>query len=149
MSTLVLGLGNFLLRDEGVGIHAIRALQQETWPAHVTLFDGGTAGMELYTSVTDAERVVILDAVITGAPPASLVILRDEEVPAQFSRKVSLHQNNLADVLAAAKLAGRVPPKLALVGIVPLELSTGVELSPAVAARLPEMLSSARALALG
>ncbi len=145
---LVLGLGNYLLRDEGVGIHALQALQALPWPESVTLLDGGTVGMELYTAVTAAQTLIVLDAVVTGAEPGTLVHLAGEEVPARFGLKVSLHQSNLADVLAAVRLAGRMPLHLHLLGIVPENLRLGVELSPVVAARLPELVALARQMAL-
>jgi len=130
---LVLGVGNLLLRDEGVGIHAIRALLDDYFiPEGVEVIDGGTAGMELLSFLVGVHRVILLDAVKAGGLPGSLIRLEDEEIPTFFRRKWSPHQVGLADVLAVLKLTGERPCHITLWGIEPARMELGLELSESV-----------------
>ncbi|HHW78729.1 MAG TPA: hydrogenase maturation protease [Xanthomonadaceae bacterium] len=135
MRVVVLGLGNILLRDEGVGVHAVEALAERyVIPAEVEVVDGGTAGMDLLNALAGCDHLLICDAVRTGAPPASMVRLTAAEVPALFQTRFSPHQLGLADVLATLVLTGEAPATVTLVGVVPVDLELGLELSPEVAA---------------
>lgn len=137
MKLLLLGIGNLLLSDEGVGIHALRYLEQNySWPPPVELLDGGTAGMELLAPIAMATHLIILDAVQTQAPPGTLVQIAHADWPAFFRTKLSSHQVGLAEVLAAATLTDSLPKYITLVGVVPASLKLGMELTPAVAAQL-------------
>lgn len=137
MTTLVLGLGNVLLKDEGVGVRTVERLQAEyTFPDEVTLLDGGTLGLNLLADVEAASRIIIVDAVKAGLPPGALVRLQDDEVPAFLGPKVSPHQVGLQDLLALAQLRGHMPPEIVLWGVQPWQLEPGLDLSPAVAAQV-------------
>ena len=142
MSILVLGVGNILLEDEGIGVKVIEALEQlDRLPDGVDVVDGGTCGMDLLDVVADREHLIIVDAVKTGAPPGTVVVLRDDAVPAFFRTKISPHQLGLSDLLAATALMERSPARLTLIGIVPERMGTGLELSPGIAAKLEELLA--------
>ncbi|MFO1371941.1 MAG: HyaD/HybD family hydrogenase maturation endopeptidase [Candidatus Competibacteraceae bacterium] len=135
MKVVVLGLGNILLRDEGVGVRVVEALPERyLLPAEVEVVDGGTAGMDLLNTLAGCDHLLICDAVRTGAPPALVVKLAAAEVPALFLTRFSPHQLGLADVLATLTLTGEAPTTMTLVGVVPLDLELGIELSPEVAA---------------
>ena len=135
MRVVVLGLGNILLRDEGVGVRVVEALAERyAIPAEVEIVDGGTAGMDLLNTLAGCDHLLICDAVRTGAPPASVVKLAAAEVPALFLTRFSPHQLGLADVLATLVLTEEAPGTVTLVGVVPLDLELGIELSPEVAA---------------
>jgi hydrogenase maturation protease len=139
MKTVVLGIGNLLMGDEGFGVHAIRALAQHAGlPADVELVDGGTGGMELLPQLEGLGRLIVMDAVRTGASPGSLLRLDGNRVPALFQTRLSPHQVALADVLAALAFAGRAPLHLVLIGIEPCSIAPGIELSAEIASRLPE-----------
>jgi len=140
MDILVLGVGNLLLSDEGVGVRALDELERRfTIPPGVELLDGGTAGMELLGQLAGRSVLVILDAVNCGKPPGTLVRFADAEVPAVFRRKISPHQLGISDLLAAARLTGILPERLVLFGVQPKELGTGLELSREVGAVLEEL----------
>lgn len=141
MKILVLGIGNLILQDEGVGIQAIQRLKmQYDIPPIVEVVDGGTLGIELLTPISDAEQVIILDALTTGKPAGTIVRLDDQDIPSFFRTKVSPHQVGLADVLAAATLMGSMPRKLVLFGVEPLQIALGTELSKTVQAQIPFLL---------
>ena len=135
MKVIVLGLGNILLRDEGVGVRVIEALAQRyVLPAGVEVVDGGTVGMDLLDTLAGCDHLLICDAVKTGAPPGSVVKLVDGQVPALFQTRYSPHQIGLSEVLATLTLTDEAPAAVTLIGIVPADLDLGIELSPLVAA---------------
>jgi hydrogenase maturation protease len=133
MSILVLGIGNLLLGDEAIGVRIVEALEQRyLLPPHVEVLDGGTSGMDLMDVMANRDHLIVADAVLTGDEPGSVVVLRDDEIPAMFTRKVSPHQLGLADVLMALRLTDEFPARLTLVGVVPQTLEPGIALSPVV-----------------
>ncbi len=148
---VVLGIGNVLWADEGFGVRAIEALNAAyEFPAGVMLADGGTLGLGLLGYVTSARRVLVLDAIDFGLLPGTLRVLRDAEVPAWGSTRLSPHQTGFNDVLALAFLHGRTPDALAVIGVQPAELGDfGGSLSPVVKARLPEAVLAAEAMLAG
>jgi hydrogenase maturation protease len=140
---LVIGLGNPMMADDGLGLAALERLRQG-WrlPKSVHLVDGGTWGMNLLPLIEEAERIVFLDAIDAGRPVGSLVQLEREELPRLFALKLSAHQIDLREVLAVAELRGTLPSDLAAIGLQPgrLELSSG--LSPELECRLDELLTA-------
>lgn len=147
---LVLGIGNILLRDEGVGvvvvrrIEAARAAGDAVVPWDCRVVDGGTLGLDLLPMIGDADQVVMVDAVNLGLAPGSVAILRDDTVQAALSGHVSPHQIGVADLVAAARLMGTMPPRLTLVGIQPGEIAIGLELTEPVAAAVDVAVEAVR-----
>ena len=138
----LLGLGNLLLRDEGVGIHAIRALEaRHLAPPGLEIVDGGTSGLDLLPYIEDRDRVLFVDAVNFRKEPGYIGVLENQEVPAMFSLKDSLHHLGLMDVLAAAQLLDAAPREICLIGIQPHIIETGLELSDLLQEKLPLLLA--------
>ncbi|MFH0934417.1 MAG: HyaD/HybD family hydrogenase maturation endopeptidase, partial [Pseudomonadota bacterium] len=106
----------------------------------VVVIDGGTTGMEMLEDLSNADHIVIIDAVRAGKPPATIIRLADEQVPVFFKTKLSPHQIGLSDVLATLEFIGEQPGGVTVFGVEPVSLETGMELSPQVAARLPSLL---------
>lgn len=133
--TLVLGLGNILLGDEGVGVRVIEALQDRyEFPEGIQVMDGGTLGLDLLPYLKGTSRLLVVDAVQAGKPPGALVRLVGKEVPIQLDlSKVSPHQDGLQDLLAAAALTGCLPAEVVLFGVQIDSLKVGLDLSPPVA----------------
>jgi hydrogenase maturation protease len=143
---LILGVGNLLWADEGFGVRCVEQFARSfQLPEHVTLVDGGTQGLALVPLVVAADRVLIFDAVEYGAPPAALVVARDEQVPGYIgSDKMSLHQAGVNDVLACVQLMGKAPERITLIGIQPVQLEDyGGTLTDAVRDRIGEALALA------
>jgi len=131
MSILVLGVGNVLLTDEGIGVRTVEALLGEyQFSDDVEVVDGGTAGMELVEIIANKKHVILIDAVNTGANVGTIVTLVDEEVPALFRSRISPHQLGISDLLGVMALTGETPKHFTLFGVVPFSMATGVELSP-------------------
>lgn len=149
---LILGLGNLLCGDDGVGTAAIEALHAG-WelPAGVRVLDGGTLGLTLLPWLQDAERVILVDAIAADAPPGSLVRLEGSDVSYAAAHRLSVHQVGVADLLQGVSLLGQTPSTLILHGVVPAEMELSVDLTPAVAAAVPDLVRRvvAEAAALG
>ncbi len=148
MKTLVLGIGNTLLKDEGVGTHVIRALGGDAASADgVDYLDGGTLSFTLAGPIEEAEALIVVDAAELDAAPGTVRLLVGDAMDAFVSghRKMSVHEVGLADLMAIAKLTGRWPARRALVAIQPKEVDWGEHLSPAVAAAVPEACRLVRA----
>jgi hydrogenase maturation protease len=141
---VVLGIGNTILSDEGVGVHAVEALQERyELPENVEVIDGGTSGMELLGPLSGTDVLIVLDAIKAGRAPGTVVRLIGDEVPVFFRSKLSPHQVSICDVLAGLEFSGDLPEDIVLIGVEPESLELGLELTPAVAARMPEMMEMA------
>lgn len=144
---IVLGLGNTLNRDEGLGVHALRALEAHCGPQpDLEFLDGGTLGLNLLPLVESCSHLLVLDAANAGRPPGTLIELRREEIPLYAGLKMSQHQLTFQEALGLANIRGKLPPYLHLVGAQPADLSIGLELSPAVSAVLPHIVRRAAAV---
>jgi len=140
---LILGVGNILLGDEGVGIHAIRELEKTALPPHVDLIDGGTAGLDLLDLMRGYERVIIIDAVEAGAEPGTIFRFTPEEVTSETSAlPLSLHQTEVLKVLQLAAFVGRPLPRIIIYGIQPEVMDWSTELSSALRASLAKLVDA-------
>jgi hydrogenase maturation protease len=139
---LVLGIGNVLNTDEGVGVHAIRELKHAFAEVDgVEIQDGGTLGLSLLPLIEEATHLLLLDAVDVGQPAGTLVELDREQIPFQGAMKLSQHQLTFQEVMGLALIRNRLPEHLHLIGIQPASLAIGVDLSNEVQAMLPEMIN--------
>jgi hydrogenase maturation protease len=120
LQTLVLGLGNPLMGDDGLGLAVLGRLREE-WdvPAPVELVDGGTWGMNLLPLIEDAAQLMLIDAIRTGAAAGTVVELERERLPRYFAHKLSPHQIDLKEVLALAELRGTLPVETVAIGAEP------------------------------
>ncbi len=143
---LVLGLGNALCSDDGLGVAAVAELARRyERPDGALVLDGGTLGLSLLPRLEDAEDALLVDAIRDDAPPGTLVRLSGTEVRPAVEARLSVHQVGVADLIATAELRGRLPRRLVLVGLVPATLDLGVGLSPALACRLPALVEAVAA----
>ncbi len=142
-SNLVLiGLGNILLRDEGIGVRAVEALQKRfEFPDDLTILDGGTLGLDLLPYVEGRERVFFIDALDCGKDAGSILILEDGEIPAHLAPSLSFHQVGLSDLLFALKFKSGLPLKMTLIGVQPAVIETGLSLSPKLEEKMECLLT--------
>ncbi len=141
--TLVLGLGNIIMRDEGLGVRACERLTRRyRLPDYVNVLDGGTLGLDLLPYLEGVTDLLIIDAVNAGAPPGSLVRLANEQIPQALALKTSMHQVGLQELLAIMALRGQTPPRVVLWGMEPLILEPGLNLSEPVLANLDTLVAS-------
>jgi hydrogenase maturation protease len=137
---LVLGVGNILLRDEGVGVRLVEAMSSLKLPAGVDLVDGGTASVELIDYIRGRKKVVIIDAVKGGQEPATIYRFKDTDVEGIQRPQLSLHDIGLLENLSLIKYLDRPPEELIIFGVEPKDMSVGMELSPEVAKVIPRLI---------
>jgi len=143
--TVVIGVGNSILSDDGVGVHAIRLLQGDSRvPAGVSILDGGTLGLELVPYASDASRVLLLDAVNSGAAPGTLVRMAASDLLGAKGGW-SAHQLGVADLISALALVSTGPQDIVVLGVQPANTDWGTTLSPAVDAALSPLVDAALA----
>lgn len=141
---LVLGVGNVLLGDEGVGVHAVRRLERASWPPHVKLLDGGTGGFHLLSLFQEFDRIVLVDATLDGQPPGTVRVIRPR-FASDYPRTLSAHDIGLKDLVESAALLGHAPEvALIVVSVTTLPEGLHAELSPEVAAALPRVAALVR-----
>ncbi len=138
---LVIGMGNVLMQDEGVGVRAVEELEHRYHiPPGVTLVDGGTTGMELFEPMRACDCLVVADAVNAKVPPGSLLRIANDEINAFFRTKLSNHQLGLSDLLALLSLKGEAPEHIAIIGMVPHSLHNKLGLTPEASEGLAAMV---------
>jgi hydrogenase maturation protease len=139
--TLILGIGNYLLSDDGVGVHAVQKLERtKQIPEEVQVVDGGTCGLDLLHFLEGIERLIIVDAVKTKHPAGTIIRLEGDAIPAYLTMKVSPHEIGMPELLAAAKLRDIYPAEVIVLGVQPESLAMSVDLTPAVAASLDKLI---------
>jgi len=135
--TLILGVGNLLLSDEGLGVRVVeRLLAEYDLPEQIQVLDGGTLGLDLLYYLEGIENLLIIDAIDMEAEPGKLLRMEGEEVPSFLSMKMSPHQIGIPDMLFAAKLRDLYPQNVVLWGVQPADLDVSMELSPLINARV-------------
>ena len=141
---LVLGVGNALLGDDGAGLLLLSELSREAdaWGREVEFLDGGTQGLALLDHIAGRRALLILDAVKLGAAPGAVHVLREWRRPS--ARSSSAHESNVTELLEASTLLGECPERVALVGIEPCRIATGMELSQPVARALARAAEATR-----
>lgn len=138
---LIIGMGNVLMQDEGVGVRAVEELENRYQiPSNVNVVDGGTTGMELFEPIRNCDQLLVADAINTGAAYGTLVRIANDEIPAFFQTKLSNHQLGLSDLLALLTLKGEVPQHVAIIGMVPHSLENKLGLTPEAEAGLDAMV---------
>ena len=141
MKVLILGLGNLLLSDEGVGVHAVNAMARRfKMPEGVEILDGGTSGMDLLDAIAGRDHLIVCDAIRSDERPGSVHRIDDESVAAFFATRISPHQIGLSEVLASLELLGERPKHVTIIGVVPADLSLGTELSAAAREGMEESI---------
>ncbi len=145
---LVIGIGNILLRDEGVGVRVVAELERLVAagridvPPGTRLVDGGTLGLELLPMIDAGSPLILVDAVNLRQAPGSVAVIRGDAIEGTLAGHVSPHQVGIADLVAAARLMGVLPVNASLVGIQPLEIEIGLDLTPGVEAAVPEAVAA-------
>ena len=126
----VLGLGNILLCDQGVGVHIINKLEQNyNFIPHVRIIDGGTSGIDLLHQFEDNDKIIIIDSVDFSKGPGFIQCLTDNEITTLFNTNKSPRQTGLLDIIANLKLLKKEPLQIYLIGIQPTTIETGLRLS--------------------
>jgi hydrogenase maturation protease len=138
---LIVGLGNVLLGDDGLGVAAVEFLKQEfDLPEGVDAIDGGTLGLSLLPILQNARRVILVDAIAADAEPGSLVRLEGNEVAHAAANRLSPHQVGVADLLVGLRLLGGLPEEIVLLGLVPQTIELSLARSVFVEKQMPQLV---------
>lgn len=140
---LILGVGNILLQDEGVGIHAIREMEELEWPDHVKLLDGGTGGFHMLSILQEYKTIIMIDATLDSDPPGTIKVLKPK-FSKDFPRALSSHDIGLKDLLDSANLLGPLP-KIHLIAVtIKPQQDLEMELSREFRHILPEIIKKVK-----
>ncbi len=146
----VLGVGNILLQDEGVGVRVVEYLSDLPLPDNVALLDGGTATLRLGSDISETDRLIVVDAVRGGSPPGSVyrIHLKKDGVRTgnldhiryeEKNPRLSLHQLELLDTLSMLELTGKGPDEIVVIGVEPKEIRWNTEISRELEEKIPEI----------
>lgn len=137
---LVLGIGNLLLKDEGIGVHVVRAMANLPLPDDVELLDGGTAGADLLDTISERRRLIVIDALDADVPPGTILRMKPDDLAADASGNLSLHEFGIAETLAMAGQLKCAPHDVTLIAMRPWDIGCGLELSDEMNRQMPRII---------
>ena len=138
--TVILGVGNLLLSDEGVGVHVINKMMDMHFPPDIELIEGGVDGLRLMNLVVGVDRLIVIDAVKGGGSPGSIYKFRPEEfVTRTDTSKLSVHQVGILEVIRLSGLVGKLP-ETTIIGVEPKSIEMGMELTPKIQSKVPRII---------
>jgi len=142
MKVAIVGVGNILLKDEGIGVKVVRELENEfSFPSDMALIDGGTAGHHLINMISDFDVLIVVDAVQGGEPPGTIYRFTLDQIPFEVNTHLSVHQVGVQEALNQVKLLGK-EQKVTFIGIEPQDISPwGMELTPVIAEKIPKLIT--------
>lgn len=136
---VVIGVGNLLLTDEGIGIHAVKALQEMELPSDVKLIDGGTSP-DLIAYTRAGDKMIIIDAAKAGGEPGAVYRFQPQDLAMEKASLTSAHEMGVEQNLRLMSLTGNEPRETVIIGIEPKEIGWGTELSPELQQKMPEII---------
>jgi len=139
---MVLGVGNLLFTDEGVGIHTVQTLlEQYEFSENVSIEDGGVLGINLLGIISEADDLIVVDAIRNGGAPGTLYRLEGDDIPKRILAKNSLHQVDLLEALTLCQALDKVPETV-IVGVEPEDIETlSLELTPPVQDKMGDLIA--------
>ncbi len=136
---VILGVGNILLRDEGIGVRVIQEMEKMDLPNDIELIDGGTAGFDLLYPVQEADKLIVVDAIEADSEPGDIFKFTPRDVKLKSKEKVSLHEIEILEVLKMAEHLGKCPETV-IFGIQPKEINLGLELTSELQEKIPRII---------
>jgi hydrogenase maturation protease len=137
---LILGIGNLLLKDEGIGVHVINRLREMDLPPDVEIMDGGTLGIDLIFYIEGRKKVIVIDTVKAGDPPGTLYRFTDKELTVKKDFLRTAHGIDFSDVVGTVKQFGNKPDEIVFIGVEPEDISEGLEPTDFIARRIPVII---------
>jgi hydrogenase maturation protease len=138
---LVLGIGNIILKDEGIGVRVAERMMQMDLPPDVEVLDGGIKGLDLLYFIEGREKVIVVDAVKAGAPPGTLFRFTDKDLAAKKGVMRSAHGIDFSDVVNISNFLGNKPEEIVFLGVEPEDLSAAMDLSPKIQEMVPVLIN--------
>jgi len=137
---LILGVGNILLKDEGIGVHVVKKLKESPLPVNVEVLDGGTAGLDLVDFIAGRKKLIVIDAVKAGDKPGTIYRLTEKNLSIKPKAIMSFHEIDFLDALHMSEVMAEKPEETIVIGIEPKDMSDGTELSPEIKERIPSII---------
>lgn len=136
---VVIGVGNLLMKDEGIGIHAVRELEKLNLPPYVKLIDGGTSP-DLIAYTRAGDKMIIIDAAKAGGEPGAVYRFKPEDLAAERPELASAHEMGVVENLNLMAITGNKPLEVVIIGVEPAIIDWGMELSPIIQAKMPKII---------
>lgn len=136
---LILGIGNLLLGDEGVGVHAVQMLEKEKFPDNVTILDGGTGGFHLMSYIQDYPKILMIDATMDGKPPGTISVIKPK-FASDFPKSLSAHDIGLKDLIESVALIDKLPDITLITVSIESLPGMSLELTPGISNSLPGII---------
>ena len=144
---IIMGVGNYILSDEGIGIHAIKAMEDMEWPENVEIYDCGTTGILSFHKFIEADVLIAIDAVALKEDPGTVVVYDKEDIMlSKVPMKISPHQIGFQETLLQTGLYNKTPEVVKLIGVVPDSYAAGIGLSECCKAALPKIIEETKKL---
>jgi hydrogenase maturation protease len=137
---LIMGVGNILLKDEGIGVHVVGRLKEMSLPENVEVLDGGTAGLDLVDFMENRRKLIVIDAVKSGGKPGTIYRLTEENLKIKPKAIISFHEIDFLDALYMSDVMKNKPEEVIVIGIEPKDMSDGIDLSPEIEERIPRII---------
>ncbi|MCT4627445.1 NiFeSe hydrogenase maturation protease [Halodesulfovibrio sp.] len=142
---LVLGIGNTLLTDDGVGVHAAEILWKEEWPENVTVMEAGTFTQDIYAFFQGYDRLLVLDVIHAEHEPGTIYELTEDDIRSNEKQRVSIHDIDMLDSLQMCELRCGTRPKMEIIGMQPHDITTwNIGLSEACQAKFDSYVAHVR-----
>jgi hydrogenase maturation protease len=137
----IVGVGNILLKDEGIGVRVVRQLESTySFPHEIALIDGGTAGPHLLDLFSDYDDIIVIDAVQGGERPGTIYRFRLDQISSDTTMTLSIHQMGVLEIFSQARLLGK-EPNVTFIGIEPQDITAwGMELTPLIREKIPALI---------
>ncbi len=136
---MVIGIGNILLKDDGIGVHTIRELENEDLPSTVELVDGGTSTLAMLSYFLESRRIIVIDALKAGLDPGTIYRISPEDIAGYEKGNLSIHDTQILDVVQMARMLGAAP-NVIIFGIEPQEIGFELEMSDLMRSKIPEII---------
>ncbi|MBC2721766.1 HyaD/HybD family hydrogenase maturation endopeptidase [Desulfosporosinus sp.] len=139
--TVIIGIGNILLQDDGVGVHVVNQLENETLPSTIELVDGGTSTLDTLSYFLDYRKVIVVDCLRAGLKPGTIYKIQPEDIKNYQKENLSIHDVQILDVVKMANMMGQYP-EVVIFGIEPKKISVNLEMTDLMYAKLPEVIAN-------
>ena len=138
-NTVIIGIGNILLQDDGIGVHVIRQLENEKLPSTIELVDGGTSTLDMLGFFLDNRKVIVVDCLRAGLKPGTIYKIKPEDIKSYKKENLSIHDVQILDVVEMANMMGKYP-EVVIFGIEPEKIAVDLEMTRTIISKIPEII---------
>ena len=138
-NTVIIGIGNILLQDDGIGVHVIRQLENEKLPSTIELVDGGTSTLDMLGFFLDNRKVIVVDCLRAGLKPGTIYKIKPEDIKSYKKENLSIHDVQILDVVEMANMMGKYP-EVVIFGIEPEKIAVELEMTETMISKIPEII---------